>query len=57
MPEASEGSTGGLVRFGVPDFEIDKTIVERRLEQLVAEDVELELGVEVGVDVGAEELR
>ncbi len=48
---------GGLVRFGVPDFKIEKTVVERRVEQLAAEGVEFRFGVNVGVDVGAEELR
>ena len=48
---------GGLVRFGVPDFKIEKTVVERRVEQLVAEGVELRCGVDVGRDVSAEELR
>ena len=45
------------MRFGVPDFKIEKTVVERRVQQLVAEGVELRLGVDVGVDVSAEELR
>jgi glutamate synthase (NADPH) small chain len=45
------------VRFGVPDFKIEKTAVECRVQQLVAEGVELRLGVDVGVDVSAEELR
>ena len=48
---------GGLVRFGVPDFKIEKTVVERRLHQLEAEGVEFRYGVDVGVDVSAEELR
>src|SRR5215471_4160609 len=48
---------GGLVRFGVPDFKIEKTVVQRRVEQLVAEGVELRCGVDVGRDVSAEELR
>jgi glutamate synthase (NADPH/NADH) small chain len=48
---------GGLVRFGVPDFKIEKTVVERRVEQMVAEGVEFRFGVNVGVDVAAEELR
>src|SRR5271168_2605978 len=48
---------GGLVRFGVPDFKIDKTVVERRVEQLLAEGVELRCGVDVGSDVGVDELR
>ncbi|HEY4996718.1 MAG TPA: glutamate synthase subunit beta [Solirubrobacteraceae bacterium] len=48
---------GGLVRFGVPDFKIEKTVVERRVEQMLAEGVELRCGVEVGSDVSVEELR
>jgi glutamate synthase (NADPH/NADH) small chain len=48
---------GGLVRFGVPDFKIEKTIVQRRVEQLVAEGVELSCGVDVGRDMSVEELR
>jgi glutamate synthase (NADPH/NADH) small chain len=48
---------GGLVRFGVPDFKIEKTIVQRRVEQLIAEGVEVRCGVEVGSDVSVEELR
>ena len=39
---------GGLVRFGVPDFKIEKRVVERRVQQLVAEGVELRCGVDVG---------
>src|SRR5437868_2615800 len=50
-------AAGGLVRFGVPDFKIEKTIVERRVQQLVDEGVELRCGVEVGRDVSAAELR
>jgi glutamate synthase (NADPH/NADH) small chain len=48
---------GGLVRFGVPDFKIEKWVVERRLDQLRAGGVQFEFGVDVGVDVGADELR
>jgi glutamate synthase (NADPH/NADH) small chain len=48
---------GGLVRFGVPDFKIEKTVVERRVEQMVAEGVEIRCGVEVGSDVTVAELR
>jgi glutamate synthase (NADPH/NADH) small chain len=41
-------AAGGLARFGVPDFKIEKTVVQRRVEQLVAEGVQLRCGVEVG---------
>ena len=49
-------AAGGLVRFGVPDFKIEKTVVQRRVEQLLAEGVELRCGVEVGRDMSVEEL-
>jgi len=48
---------GGLVRFGVPDFKIEKWVIERRLEQLIAEGVRFEYGVDVGTDIDAAELR
>jgi len=48
---------GGLVRFGVPDFKIEKWIVERRVQQLVDEGIEFRYGVDVGVDADAAELR
>ncbi len=48
---------GGLVRFGVPDFKIEKWIVERRVEQLKGEGVEFRFGVSVGTDVSAAEIR
>jgi glutamate synthase (NADPH/NADH) small chain len=48
---------GGLVRFGVPDFKIEKTVVQRRVEQLIAEGVEIRCGVDVGSDLPVRELR
>jgi glutamate synthase (NADPH) small chain len=48
---------GGLVRFGVPDFKIEKWVVERRLAQLTAEGVRFRYGVDVGRDVDPAELR
>jgi glutamate synthase (NADPH/NADH) small chain len=48
---------GGLVRFGVPDFKIEKWVIERRLEQLLAEGVRFQYGVDVGGDVDAAQLR
>jgi glutamate synthase (NADPH) small chain len=50
-------SIGGLVRFGVPDFKIEKSVVQRRVEQLATEGVELRCGVDVGRDVSVQELR
>src|SRR5690242_17364648 len=48
---------GGLIRFGVPHFKIEKWVVERRVEQLRAEGVRFEYGVDVGVDISAHQLR
>lgn len=39
---------GGLLRYGIPDFKLEKWVIERRLDQLVAEGVEFVTGVEVG---------
>ena len=50
-------AAGGLIRFGVPDFKIEKHVVERRVQQLRDEGVEVRCGVDVGVDVSVEELR
>ncbi|MDQ3849762.1 MAG: glutamate synthase subunit beta [Actinomycetota bacterium] len=49
-------AAGGLVRFGVPDFKIEKHLVQRRVDQLVAEGVDVRCGVAVGEDLSAEEL-
>src|SRR5262249_59467320 len=48
---------GGLVRFGVPDFKIEKRVVERRVQQLVDEGVGLRCGTDVGRDLTGEPLR
>jgi glutamate synthase (NADPH) small chain len=48
---------GGLVRFGVPDFKIEKWVIERRLAQLEAEGVRFEYGVDVGADLDPAGLR
>jgi glutamate synthase (NADPH/NADH) small chain len=50
-------AAGGLVRFGVPQFKIEKELVERRVGQLVAEGVEFRFGVEIGVDVAISDLQ
>lgn len=48
---------GGLLRYGIPDFKLDKAIVDRRLEQLQAEGVRFVTGVEIGVDETFASLR
>ncbi len=44
---------GGILRYGIPDFKLDKAVLDRRLEQMGREGVSFELGVEVGRDVSA----
>jgi glutamate synthase (NADPH/NADH) small chain len=39
---------GGLLRYGIPDFKMPKGLIDRRLEQLAAEGIELRAGVSVG---------
>ena len=48
---------GGLLRYGIPDFKLEKSVLDLRLEQLEAEGVQFRTGVEVGRDVTVEELR
>jgi len=39
---------GGLLRYGIPDFKMEKWLIDRRVEQMAAEGVEFVTGVEVG---------
>lgn len=48
---------GGLLRYGIPDFKLDKHVVERRVQQMVAEGVVFHFNVNVGVDVKVDDLR
>jgi len=48
---------GGLLRFGIPDFKMEKHLIDRRVEQMVAEGVTFHCGVHVGVDMTAAELE
>ncbi|MDI1450231.1 glutamate synthase subunit beta [Polyangium sp. 6x1] len=47
---------GGLLRYGIPDFKLEKRHVDRRLDQMRAEGVVFRTGVHVGVTVPAQEL-
>ena len=48
---------GGLLRYGIPDFKMEKHIIDRRLEVLKEEGIDFKCGVHVGVDVKAEALK
>jgi len=47
---------GGLMRYGIPDFKMEKTHIDRRAEQMEAEGVTFHTGVHVGHDVKMQEL-
>jgi glutamate synthase (NADPH) small chain len=44
---------GGLLRYGVPDFKLEKNIIDRRCLQLLAEGVQFQTGVNIGQDISA----
>jgi glutamate synthase (NADPH/NADH) small chain len=48
---------GGLLRYGIPEFKMEKRHLDRRLEQMRAEGTEFRASVDVGVDITAEQLR
>ena len=48
---------GGLLRYGIPDFKMEKWLVDRRIKQMTAEGVEFRTNVHVGQAIPGEELR
>jgi glutamate synthase (NADPH/NADH) small chain len=48
---------GGLLRFGIPDFKLEKSVLDRRMDQMKAEGVRFETNVDVGVTILAAELK
>ena len=50
-------SIGGLLRYGIPDFKMEKSVLDRRLKQLASEGVEFRTGIEIGRHITLTELR
>jgi len=48
---------GGTLRYGIPDFKLEKTILDRRIGQMEAEGVVFKTGVEAGKDISADDLK
>ena len=48
---------GGLLRYGIPDFKMEKRIIDRRLDQMLSEGVEFQTSAHVGENVPVEQLR
>ena len=47
---------GGLMRYGIPDFKMEKHVIDRRADQMEAEGVTIKTGVHVGVDITTDDL-
>jgi len=48
---------GGLLTYGIPDFKLEKRVVERRVDQMTAEGISFRTSVHAGVDIPAGDLR
>lgn len=48
---------GGLMRYGIPEFKMEKKVIDRRIEQMEAEGTVFKTGVNVGKDITASQLR
>jgi glutamate synthase (NADPH/NADH) small chain len=47
---------GGLLRYGIPDFKLNKRVIDRRLELFVDEGIDFKTNINVGIDITKEEL-
>ena len=52
-----DNKIGGLLRYGIPDFKMEKKVIDRRLEILIAEGIEFKCNVEIGVTILAKEIE
>ena len=48
---------GGLLRYGIPEFKMEKAVLDRRIRQMKDEGTNFRCGVEVGVDITGEQLQ
>jgi len=48
---------GGLLRYGIPDFKLEKSVVQRRIKIMESEGIKFRVNANVGVDIPIEELR
>lgn len=52
-----DAKIGGLLRYGIPDFKMEKKVIDRRLEVMEAEGIEFKTNVEVGKNYSVEKLK
>lgn len=51
-----ENGLGGLLRYGIPNFKLNKNIIDRRMAQLIEEGIEFKTNTEVGKDISGKEI-
>src|SRR5690606_45161 len=51
-----ESRAGGLLRYGIPDFKMEKHLIDRRIAQMEGEGVTFHCGVEIGKDIAVKQL-
>ena len=52
-----DDAPGGLMRYGIPEFKMEKAILDRRIDQMKAEGTRFRVGTKIGEDLTAEDLR
>lgn len=52
-----DNKPGGLMRYGIPDYKLDKSVIDRRIRQMEAEGVRFETDVIIGEDLSARYIR
>ncbi|MBA3051948.1 glutamate synthase subunit beta [bacterium] len=52
-----DAKAGGILRYGIPDFKLEKWVIERRLDMMRKSGIKFETGVQAGVDIDAAKLR
>ena len=52
-----ENKVGGLLRYGIPDFKMEKKIIDRRIKLLIDEGIQFECNIEIGRDINSNELE
>jgi glutamate synthase (NADPH/NADH) small chain len=51
-----ENAAGGLLRYGIPDFKLNKKIIDRRLDVMTGEGIEIRLNVNVGMNLDSHKI-
>ena len=52
-----ENKVGGLLRYGIPDFKMEKKVIDRRVKLLIDEGIKFECNIEIGKDISSSEVE